>query len=88
MLVSTDEDSTVQWIYIGSHNFSLSAWGRLEQRRTVLNVSNYEIGVLLPAKSYPMPVTNLPMVIPPPKYEGGSGTLPFLCKGYAASQEQ
>ncbi|GJE97021.1 tyrosyl-DNA phosphodiesterase [Phanerochaete sordida] len=38
------------WAYVGSHNFTPSAWGTLSGSafNPVLNVTNYELGVLVP----------------------------------------
>ena len=33
-------------IYIGSHNFSLSAWGNYEKNESQIAIANYELGVL------------------------------------------
>lgn len=41
------DDDTV--IYIGSHNFTKSAWGKMSNKR--YEVSNYELGVLYPPKA-------------------------------------
>ncbi|KAJ7851502.1 hypothetical protein B0H14DRAFT_2444939 [Mycena olivaceomarginata] len=37
------------WLYVGSHNFSVSAWGALSGSgfNPVLNVVNYELGIVL-----------------------------------------
>ncbi|KAJ7744468.1 tyrosyl-DNA phosphodiesterase-domain-containing protein [Mycena maculata] len=37
------------WLYVGSHNFTASAWGTLSGNgfNPVLNVTNYELGVVL-----------------------------------------
>ncbi|KAJ6503816.1 tyrosyl-DNA phosphodiesterase I [Mycena sanguinolenta] len=37
------------WLYVGSHNFSVSAWGALSGSgfNPVLNIVNYELGVVL-----------------------------------------
>ncbi|KAJ7614988.1 tyrosyl-DNA phosphodiesterase-domain-containing protein [Roridomyces roridus] len=37
------------WIYVGSHNFTPSAWGNISGSgfNPVLNISNYELGVVL-----------------------------------------
>jgi len=35
------------WIYVGSHNFSPSAWGRMQIRDKKFYIANYELGVLL-----------------------------------------
>ena len=40
------------WVYVGSHNFTQSAWGTLSGSgfNPVLNVTNYELGVVFPIK--------------------------------------
>jgi len=45
---SNSHSSTVQcgWCYIGSHNFSSSAWGRLQKNGSSFHMANYELGVL------------------------------------------
>ncbi|KII83975.1 hypothetical protein PLICRDRAFT_180003 [Plicaturopsis crispa FD-325 SS-3] len=51
-----DDDDEVEivealgWAYIGSHNFTPSAWGNLSGSafNPVLNVTNYELGVVFP----------------------------------------
>ncbi|EFA75617.1 protein-tyrosine phosphatase 3 [Heterostelium album PN500] len=35
------------WVYVGSHNLSPAAWGRLQKDNSQLYISNFEIGVLL-----------------------------------------
>ncbi|GAM21579.1 hypothetical protein SAMD00019534_047540 [Acytostelium subglobosum LB1] len=35
------------WIYVGSHNFSPAAWGRLQKNDSQLYIANFEIGVVL-----------------------------------------
>lgn len=51
-----DEIKVIQpafgWAYIGSHNFTPSAWGTLTGSAfsPVLNISNYELGVIFPLK--------------------------------------
>ncbi|KIM82075.1 hypothetical protein PILCRDRAFT_786360 [Piloderma croceum F 1598] len=46
------KDEKVGWAYIGSHNFTPSAWGNLlgSSFNPVLNVTNYELGVMFPLK--------------------------------------
>ncbi|KAJ7230370.1 tyrosyl-DNA phosphodiesterase-domain-containing protein [Mycena pura] len=41
------------WMYVGSHNFTPPAWGNLSGSADapVLNVNNYELGVVLPLKT-------------------------------------
>ncbi|CCA72701.1 hypothetical protein PIIN_06638 [Serendipita indica DSM 11827] len=38
------------WLYVGSHNFTPSAWGTLSGSAftPVLNITNYELGILIP----------------------------------------
>jgi len=45
-------NGSVGWAYIGSHNFTPSAWGNLSGSsfNPILNVTNYELGVLFPLK--------------------------------------
>lgn len=31
------------WCYAGSHNFSPSAWGRLQKNESQLHIANYEL---------------------------------------------
>ncbi|KAI0651034.1 tyrosyl-DNA phosphodiesterase-domain-containing protein [Trametes meyenii] len=48
-----DADKTeppVGWVYVGSHNFTPSAWGTLSGSgfTPTLNINNYELGVVIP----------------------------------------
>ena len=51
-IVSNDKgkinDDTI--IYIGSHNMTKAAWGRYNKMGTMLYVSNYEMGIIIPPK--------------------------------------
>ncbi|ROV90301.1 hypothetical protein VSDG_08124 [Cytospora chrysosperma] len=53
--VSATDGSASGWAYLGSHNLSESAWGRLVKDRTTgqpkLNARNWECGVLIPASA-------------------------------------
>ncbi|TRM65778.1 tyrosyl-DNA phosphodiesterase-domain-containing protein [Schizophyllum amplum] len=42
----------IGWVYVGSHNFTQSAWGTLSGSgfNPVLNITNYELGVVFPIK--------------------------------------
>eukprot|EP00698_Gefionella_okellyi_P016757 TRINITY_DN4816_c0_g1_i1.p1 TRINITY_DN4816_c0_g1~~TRINITY_DN4816_c0_g1_i1.p1 ORF type:complete len:567 (-),score=87.47 TRINITY_DN4816_c0_g1_i1:1388-3088(-) len=63
-------DAQPAWIYVGSGNFSSSAWGRT-QKDGKFHVANYELGVLLIAKGKPdqaLSSCQLPFTFPPPKY--------------------
>ncbi|KAI1791374.1 phospholipase D/nuclease [Ganoderma leucocontextum] len=41
------------WVYVGSHNFTPSAWGTLSGSafNPTLNITNYELGILIPLHS-------------------------------------
>ncbi|KAL1412875.1 hypothetical protein Q8F55_000624 [Vanrija albida] len=45
-----DNASCGGWIYVGSHNFSPSAWGTVNYKNKppTLNISNYELGIVFP----------------------------------------
>ncbi|KAG6828194.1 hypothetical protein H0H92_008813 [Tricholoma furcatifolium] len=45
-------ETAVGWAYIGSHNFTPSAWGTLSGSgfNPILNISNYELGIIFPLK--------------------------------------
>ncbi|TFY61518.1 hypothetical protein EVG20_g7020 [Dentipellis fragilis] len=47
------EARVVGWTYVGSHNFTPSAWGTLSGSKLapVMNIANYELGVVLPLHS-------------------------------------
>ncbi|KAI0262793.1 tyrosyl-DNA phosphodiesterase-domain-containing protein [Gloeopeniophorella convolvens] len=50
--VKKDKEDTMGYAYVGSHNFTPSAWGTLSGSgfTPVLNVTNYELGVVFPLK--------------------------------------
>ncbi|KIY46453.1 phospholipase D/nuclease [Fistulina hepatica ATCC 64428] len=60
----------VGWAYVGSHNFSSAAWGTLSGSSftPVLNVSNYEIGVVFPLRDAAALESVRVWQCPPPKY--------------------
>ncbi|OBZ74283.1 putative tyrosyl-DNA phosphodiesterase [Grifola frondosa] len=43
----------IGWVYVGSHNFTPSAWGTLSGSafNPTLNIINYELGILLPLRT-------------------------------------
>ncbi|KAG5640710.1 hypothetical protein DXG03_007467 [Asterophora parasitica] len=45
-------EPAVGWAYVGSHNFTPSAWGTLSGSgfNPILNISNYELGIVFPLK--------------------------------------
>ena len=66
------DDNSV--IYIGSHNISSSAWGKMEKKKTQLCISNYELGVIFkPQKNSKKMkeeiIESLMFKYPPSKYE-------------------
>ncbi|KAH9052725.1 hypothetical protein EDB87DRAFT_1581479 [Lactarius vividus] len=50
--VKTDQGDAVGYAYVGSHNFTPSAWGTLSGSgfTPVLNVTNYELGIVFPLR--------------------------------------
>ena len=42
------DDDTI--VYIGSHNFTQSAWGKFEKNEEAVEVFNYELGLIWPSK--------------------------------------
>jgi len=48
-----EQDIPIGWVYVGSHNFTPSAWGNLSGSsfNPILNIANYELGILFPLKS-------------------------------------
>lgn len=43
----TEKDVAGGWVYLGSHNFTPSAWGRFTKTGS-LSITNWELGVFLP----------------------------------------
>ncbi|TIB66703.1 hypothetical protein E3P77_02144 [Wallemia ichthyophaga] len=43
----TEKDVAGGWVYVGSHNFTPSAWGRFTKTGS-LSITNWELGVFLP----------------------------------------
>ncbi|KAL0572057.1 hypothetical protein V5O48_009915, partial [Marasmius crinis-equi] len=46
-------ETAIGWAYMGSHNFTPSAWGTLSGSAfcPVLNIRNYELGIVFPLKT-------------------------------------
>ncbi|EKM52233.1 uncharacterized protein PHACADRAFT_148739 [Phanerochaete carnosa HHB-10118-sp] len=63
----------VGWAYVGSHNFTPSAWGTLSGSafNPTLNITNYELGVLVPLRSAEEVERVACWERPPPKYNLG-----------------
>lgn len=49
MLVAFDERCQPIWFYIGSSNFTPSAWGKFVKEKRQIMIANYELGVLFTA---------------------------------------
>jgi tyrosyl-DNA phosphodiesterase-1 len=57
------------YAYIGSHNFSAAAFGKLQKNETQIHISNYELGVMFkPRKFEKSECTsgNIPKIFPLP----------------------
>ncbi|CAL1698599.1 unnamed protein product [Somion occarium] len=48
-----EEDKVIGWAYVGSHNFTPSAWGTLSGSgfNPILNNTNFELGIVFPLRS-------------------------------------
>jgi len=53
---SRPKTKLVGWLYVGSHNFTPSAWGTLSgsHMSPVLNITNFELGIVLPIEKQEM----------------------------------
>ncbi|KAI0350558.1 phospholipase D/nuclease [Trametes cingulata] len=69
----SDKEKFVGWLYVGSHNFTPSAWGTLSGTgfNPILNVTNYELGIVLPLRSQEEVDRLTCWERPPPKYALG-----------------
>jgi len=69
----------IGWAYIGSHNFTPSAWGNLSGSsfNPVFNITNYEIGVVFPLKDEAQANKIACWERPPKKYVLGND-LPWM----------
>ncbi|KAH6912166.1 hypothetical protein BKA70DRAFT_1145523 [Coprinopsis sp. MPI-PUGE-AT-0042] len=80
-------EQNVGWAYIGSHNFTPSAWGTLSGSsfNPVLNITNYEVGVVFPLKNETQVNTVSCFQRPPKKY--ATGDLPWMQEESRVLQE-
>lgn len=65
------DDDTI--VYIGSHNFTQSAWGKYEKKEERLEVCNYEMGLIFPSKKDSLVakealIDSFGVSLPPSKY--------------------
>ncbi|KAI0686935.1 tyrosyl-DNA phosphodiesterase-domain-containing protein [Cytidiella melzeri] len=70
----------VGWAYVGSHNFTPSAWGTLSGSdfTPILNVTNFELGIVFPLRDEPHLANVACWERPPRKYEVGKDE-PWVC---------
>ncbi|ETW80095.1 hypothetical protein HETIRDRAFT_459808 [Heterobasidion irregulare TC 32-1] len=68
----------IGWTYVGSHNFTPSAWGTLSGSgfTPILNITNYELGIVLPLYSQEEIESVSCFERPPKKY--GSNDRPWM----------
>ncbi|KAG6331157.1 hypothetical protein ID866_7933 [Astraeus odoratus] len=87
---SSSAKEPIGWAYVGSHNFTPSAWGTLSGSafNPVLNIVNYELGIVFPLYSEQEVNTVSCFKRPPRKYVLGKDrpwvsrfVPPFLCSG-------
>lgn len=52
MNVPLRNNPRLPWVYVGSHNFTRSAWGFLMKEESFLSIMNYECGVVLLPKNF------------------------------------
>lgn len=76
--VEVEEEEYRGWAYVGSANFTTSAWGTISGSafNPVLNVTNYELGVVIPLKSKQEADNVACFQRPPSKYQ--SSDLPWM----------
>lgn len=74
------DDDTI--VYLGSHNFTQSAWGKFERNHDSINIMNYELGIMLPPKKGSWPtkekiIKSFGIQFPADSYPKDDG--PFFC---------
>lgn len=72
-LPQSSEHRLKGWVYCGSHNATMGAWGKLsitrDSKQPKMSINNWELGVILPLyEDSDIPVT---YVRPPPRYRPG-----------------
>ncbi|KAG9078650.1 hypothetical protein FRC06_008259, partial [Ceratobasidium sp. 370] len=50
---ASSEGKPAGWLYVGSHNFTPSAWGNLSGSgfSPIMNITNYELGIVMPLEN-------------------------------------
>jgi tyrosyl-DNA phosphodiesterase-1 len=79
--VNTANGGSINWIYLGSHNLSAAALGKLQKNNTQLFISNYEVGVVLIGNDASNNAGSIPFQIPPDPYSSNT-TEPFFVEDY------
>ncbi|KAI8984565.1 tyrosyl-DNA phosphodiesterase-domain-containing protein [Mycotypha africana] len=68
---STSANNMIGWLYVGSHNATMSAWGKYtlsrDSKKPKLRISNWELGVVLPM--YENSDYVAPYLRPAPQYQ-------------------
>ncbi|OAV88247.1 hypothetical protein PTTG_01497 [Puccinia triticina 1-1 BBBD Race 1] len=76
----------IGFLYIGSHNFTPAAWGKFTSKKTgsrestLLEISNWELGVVLPVKSHAQIEEYVTWQRPPKPYghRGKDSSIPWM----------
>lgn len=79
---SSSSSRAVEYIYLGSHNFTASAWGKTTKQGSMLMINNFEVGVIIPKSTHKS--FEYPYLRPPPKY--GLNDLPWDQTDYFSSE--
>ncbi|KAJ3434958.1 tyrosyl-DNA phosphodiesterase [Anaeramoeba flamelloides] len=77
----------LEFLYIGSHNASQSAWGNLS--KNFFHIANWEMGVIFikqESKNWPDLLNNLPFKFPPTKYS--QNDIPFCTEEFLKMAEK
>jgi len=72
-------------IYLGSHNISSSAWGKMEKSNSQICISNYEIGVIFkPEKNSAVLKKNIieSLMFKYPSRKYGKGDIPWIYENF------
>ncbi|EJT99107.1 phospholipase D/nuclease [Dacryopinax primogenitus] len=75
------------WVYMGSHNFTMAAWGTVSGSILVpkLNISNFEMGIVLPIEDQKELERIVPWERPPRRY--GPKDVPWMQEEHRNSDE-
>ncbi|KZT61887.1 phospholipase D/nuclease [Calocera cornea HHB12733] len=81
------EKAPEAWIYMGSHNFTMAAWGSVGGSILApkLNISNFEMGIVLPIRDKKELERIVPWEQPPKRY--GPNDVPWMQEEHRAAEE-